>query len=472
MESLIQIINKLQDVFAVVGIEHQVADLPQIVVVGTQSSGKSSVLESLVGKSFLPRGTGIVTRAPLVIQLIKYSENDRKSMLNDNAYDGNITEWAEFLHRPREFYFDFDAVRNEIEYRTTSIAGNNKGITHTQIVLKIYTKLYDLTFVDLPGITKVPVGDQPEDIDEQIMELINSYAKQANSIILAVVTANTDPSTSESLQIAKKLDPKGSRTIAVVTKLDLIDEGTLEDTKDLLCGNRIPVQLGIIGVVNRSQKDINENKTLEETLKSERDFLEKNYPDIYKKHGNKALAHTLQSVLIEHIKKVYPILKKQLEDMKNKLGSKLLTLQTPDNKVSFVIRLLKDISKSYEDIINGSQNNISVNEIVGGSRIAKIIEQKYLKCIDNIEPLQDLSNENIANILLNTSGIKKTSFVNEKGLQKILSRQIKLLIEPSLDCVDLVSNVMLDMFDSIDSHILTTLKRFPQLDKDVCLYFI
>ncbi|KAF0721139.1 dynamin-1-like protein, partial [Aphis craccivora] len=193
MQSLIQIVNKLQDVFSVVG-EEQNVNLPQIVVVGTQSSGKSSVLESIVGRSFLPRGTGVVTRAPLVIQMIRYTEETKKSMLMSNNIenDENITEWVEFLHKENAYFFDFDLVRNEIERRTNFLAGSNKGITNKQILLKIHTNRYDLTFVDLPGITKVAVGDQPADIDEQIQKLIISYVKQSNSIILAVVTANTD----------------------------------------------------------------------------------------------------------------------------------------------------------------------------------------------------------------------------------------------------------------------------------------
>jgi len=476
MESLIRIVNKLQDVFSVFGEQQltdlpQIVNLPQIVVVGTQSSGKSSVLESLVGKSFLPRGTGVVTRAPLVIQMIRYTEETRKSMLKSNNTEDNenITEWVEFLHKPNLFYFDFDMVRSEIECETNNLAGCNKGITNKQIVLRIHTNRYDLTFVDLPGITKVAVGDQPDDIDEQIQKLILSYVKQSNSIILAVVTANTDPSTSESLQIAKKLDPDGIRTIAVVTKLDLIDEGTLQDTKDLLCGQRIPVKLGIIGVVNRSQKDIVENKSMDATLTSETEFLKTNYPDICTKHGNKALARTLQMILISHIKKVYPKLKIELEEMKNKLGKKLLVLHTPDNKISFLIGLLKDISKSYEDTMNGNQNDVSVDQIVGGASIARIIQQKYLKTINAIEPLQDLSNENIAKVLLNTSGTNQSTFVNEKALQKILCRQLKNLIKPSLDCVELVRSEMLNILNSIDVKLLDTLKRYPQLGEDVSL---
>lgn len=76
MEALIPVINKLQDVFNTVGTD--AIQLPQIVVVGTQSSGKSSVIESLVGKSFLPRGIGIVTRRPLILQLYYCPKEDRE----------------------------------------------------------------------------------------------------------------------------------------------------------------------------------------------------------------------------------------------------------------------------------------------------------------------------------------------------------------------------------------------------------
>ncbi|EEC04073.1 dynamin, putative, partial [Ixodes scapularis] len=72
--ALIPVINKLQDVFNTIGAD--ALQLPQIVVVGAQSSGKSSVLESLVGRDFLPRGSGIVTRRPLVLQLVYVSKDD------------------------------------------------------------------------------------------------------------------------------------------------------------------------------------------------------------------------------------------------------------------------------------------------------------------------------------------------------------------------------------------------------------
>lgn len=468
MESLAVIINKIQGIFSILG-DHNVEGLPHIVLVGAQGSGKSSVLENLVGKSFLPRGTGRPTQAPLLVQMIRYS-NEEKEYTISNEKNENITEWVEFLHKPKKLIFDFDLVRDEIESRTNLLVENNKGITTDEIVLKIYNPFFDLTFIDLPGITKVPSGVQSNEVDEQLLtKFISSTAQKSNSIILAVVDATKDPRTSISLKIAEKLDPEGIRSIIVVTKLDLIDEKALQKTTDLLCGRVISEKLGIVGVVNSIQVDVNENKTMVQFFFSEEAFLRKNYPGIHINHGHKNLVITLQSTLIMHIQRVYPKLKEELELMKTKLENKLVAFQTPDNKVSFLMNLFRDISKSYEETVYGNQNNISVDKIIGGASIAKMIEKKYIQTINAIDPLQYLSNKNISIALLNTSGVNRYSFINDKALQKVLSRQIKNLLNPSMDCIDLVRNEMMNIFDSIDVNILVTLARFPQLNEDVSL---
>lgn len=466
MDTLIHTINKLQDVFSVIG--HHDINLPQIVVVGTQTSGKSSVLESLVGKSFLPRGTGIVTRAPLVLQMIRYSNRDREEMVRktDNR---TAMEWAVFLDKPDEIFIDFDAVRDEIERRTDQMAGHNKDITHEQIVLKLYTRLYDLTFVDLPGMTPATNADQPHNIDRQIPEIILHYVKQPNSIILAVVSATADPSTSDSLKIARKMDPYGTRTIAVVTKLDLVDKNTFQVIVNFLCGYKNPLKLGVIGVINRSQEDINRKKSIKETLRMEKEFLKANYPENYNRHGNRALACHLQRILINHIKETYPALKKQLYDLGSRLTNELRVLETPVSKVSFVLELLKDMSGSYCETIRGDRKNISEQFMTGGAKIENILQHDYLTELNNIDPLHDLADEKIATILKNTSATNTSLFVNEKTLHKLISRQIQLLVEPSLTCVDKVYIEMLKIFDTIDQDILEKLTRFPQLNQDVSI---
>lgn len=309
MESLIPIINKLQDVFYTIGSES--IQLPQIIVVGAQSSGKSSVLESIVGRDFLPRGSGIVTRCPLILQLQHVKKDDLSARSEaEGECLGNFTivtltlfsigtvgleEWGKFLHSGNKVYSNFADIRDEIIAETDRIAGPNKGISSQPINLKIFSnRVLDLTLVDLPGITKVPVGEQPHDIEYQIRELVLKFITNSNSIILAVSPANTDFANSESLKLAREVDPNGDRTLAVLTKLDLMDAGT--DAKDVLSGNIIPVKLGIIGCVNRSQQDIINKKNIEDTLKDEISFLQRKYPALANRNGTSYLAKTLNRV--------------------------------------------------------------------------------------------------------------------------------------------------------------------------------
>ena len=133
---------------------------------------------------------------------------------------------AEFLHKKDHRYTDFEQVRAEIEAETDRECGRNKNLSDKPIRLRIFSpKVVDLTLIDLPGLVKNPVGDQPEDIEGQIKSLIAKYIVNPNSIILAVSAANADIATSESIKLARDVDPDGRRTLAVVTKLDLMDAG-------------------------------------------------------------------------------------------------------------------------------------------------------------------------------------------------------------------------------------------------------
>lgn len=147
MDDLIQLTNKLQTVLASIS-SYESLDLPQIVVVGSQSSGKSSVLETIVQRDFLPRGSGIVTRRPLILQLITQRGGTQEE------------EYGEFMHIKDKRFYDFSEIRQEIIRDTERLAGANKGISRTPIHLRIYSpKVLTLTLVDLPGLTKV--GSHP-----------------------------------------------------------------------------------------------------------------------------------------------------------------------------------------------------------------------------------------------------------------------------------------------------------------------
>ncbi len=128
---------------------------------------------------------------------------------------------------------------------------------------------------------------------------MKQYTKQKNSIILAVAPANADIATAVSIREARSADEHRERTILVLTKLDLADD--LGKVKEVLQGEAVPIQLGIVGVINRSQGDIENNRDVEDILEFERDFLEEHFPSIAHYHGTPFLKQRLSRILRTHI---------------------------------------------------------------------------------------------------------------------------------------------------------------------------
>lgn len=233
----------------------------------------------------LPRGSGIVTRRPLVLQLINRPATTRpanEEVLDTTDKEANIDEYGEFLHLPGQKFYDFNKIRDEIVRETEAKIGRNAGISPAPINLRIYSpNVLTLTLVDLPGLTKVPVGDQPRDIERLIRDMVLKQISKPNAIILAVTAANQDLANSDGLKLAREVDPEGQRTIGVLTKVDLMDEGT--DVVDILAGRVIPLRLGYVPVVNRGQRDIENKRAISYALEHEKNFFES-----HKAYRNKA----------------------------------------------------------------------------------------------------------------------------------------------------------------------------------------
>ena len=450
MDKLIPVINKLQDVFNTIG--RDTIQLPQIVVVGTQSTGKSSVLESIIGRDFLPRGVGIVTRRPLLLQLVNVSEETAKGSWG----------WAKFLHQKEKRYDDFDEVCKEIERKTEQEAGGNKGISSDPIRLRIFSPhVLNLTLIDLPGMTHVPVGDQPDDIEEQIREMILLYITNPNSIVLSVHAANTDFATSEALKLSREVDPGGRRTLVVCTKLDLMDSGT--DAHDLLTGKVIPVKLGIIGVVNRSQKDIMDRKSIQAALKDEQVYLQRRYPSIASKNGTQFLSKTLNKLLMQHIRECLPKLRHDITNKLNTYENQLASLGKPiEQKGPALLQAITKFSTNYCEKIDGSSRDIETNQLSGGARICYIFHHTFSEALRAIEPLQGLARTDILHAISNAMGPRPALFVSEIAFELLVKKQIKLLLAPSLQCVELVYEELQRIIQYCLGHI-RDVQRFPAL---------
>ncbi|CAF0975920.1 unnamed protein product [Adineta ricciae] len=463
MDALIPVLNKLQDVFNTVGSEN--IQLPQIVVVGSQSAGKSSVLENIVGRDFLPRGAGIVTRRPLTLQLFYTPPEDKEVQCQNLGVSvPNDDEFAIFAHLKGKVFTDFNEVRQEIEAETDRLGGK-KNISHEPITLKIYSpKVVTLTLIDLPGLTKIPVEDQPADIEKQVRDLIMHYISNPNAIILAITPANVDFSTSEAVKFAKEVDSEGRRTLAVLTKLDLMDRGT--DAYDVLCGRVIPVKLGIIGVVNRSQEDIHKKKPIEEALRYESAFLQKNYPSIASRNGTPFLAKTLNRLLMHHIRDCLPALKTRINQMVSHFQALVNSFGEPiEDKGRLLLQIITKFASSYCATIEGTAKNIEVSELCGGARICYIFHETFARALDSINPLDTLTTFDILTAIRNATGPRPALFVPEVSFELLVKRQIKRLEDPGLRCVELVHEELQRIIQHCGAQ--QEFIRFPRLHEKI-----
>ncbi|KAG6709983.1 hypothetical protein I3843_06G151400 [Carya illinoinensis] len=436
--SVIPIVNKLQDIFAQLGSQSTI-ELPQVAVVGSQSSGKSSVLEALVGRDFLPRGSEICTRRPLVLQLL---QTKRKP-------DGTEEEYGEFLHLPGKRFFDFSEIRREIQAETEREAGGNKGVSDKQIRLKIFSpNVLDITLVDLPGITKVPVGDQPSDIEARIRTMIMSYIRTPSCLILAVTPANSDLANSDALQIAGNADPDGHRTIGIITKLDIMDRGT--DARNLLLGKVIPLRLGYVGVVNRSQEDIMLNRSIKDALVAEEKFFRSRpvYNGLADRCGVPQLAKKLNQILVQHIKTVLPGLKSRISSTLVSVAKEHASYgeitESKAGQGALLLNILSKYSEAFSSMVEGKNEEMSTLELSGGARIHYIFQSIFVKSLEGVDPCEDLTDDDVRISIQNATGTRSALFAPEVPFEVLVRRQIARLLDPSLQCARQANGVVSD----------------------------
>jgi len=449
MKDVIHTINKLHDVFTSTGISLGL-ELPQIAVIGGQSAGKSSVLECFVGKDFLPRGNGIVTRRPLVLQL----------------YHNPSEEYAEFLHSQKKFV-DFEEVRQEIVEETDRETGSNKGISRKPINLRIYSPhVLNLTLVDLPGLTKVAVGDQPEDIEYQIREMLMEYITHENTIILAVSPANQDLANSDALKLARLVDKGGHRTIGVITKLDLMDEGT--DARDIFENKLLPLKKGYIGVVNRSQKDIDNNKDIKAALVAERTyFLNSPYKSMVNRMGTKYLQQVLNQELRTHIKSKIPEIRSDLQTKGKEVEEALKNLGYTENREldngKIIYKLLSKFVEDVDNSIQGGNSDVDVHEVKGGAIINRSFYHQFNEYFDNALDSAETCEKEIGLAISNLHGIRNPLFIPERAFDKIVQSLLDQYRGPMVQCVHHVREIL----DEVLEDSLTMLTKYPQMREEV-----
>ncbi|CAL5195339.1 unnamed protein product [Lathyrus oleraceus] len=459
MESLIGLVNRIQQACTKLG-DYGGSDnntfsslweaLPSVAVVGGQSSGKSSVLESIVGRDFLPRGSGIVTRRPLVLQLHKVDDGER--------------EYAEFLHRQGRKITDFAVVRQEIQDETDRVTGKTKQISPIPIHLSIYSpKVVNLTLIDLPGLTKVAVDGQPESTVEDIETMVRSYVEKPNCIILAISPANQDIATSDAIKLSREVDPTGERTFGVLTKLDLMDKGT--NALDVLEGRSYRLQHPWVGIVNRSQADINKNVDMIIARRKEVEYFETSpdYGHLASKMGSvylaKLLSQHLESVIRARIPSITSLINKSIEELESEMdhlgrpiavdaGAQLYT----------ILELCRKFERVFKEHLDGGRP--------GGDRIYNVFDNQLPAALRKLPIDKHLSLQNVKRVVSEADGYQPHLIAPEQGYRRLIEGALSYFRGPAEASVDAVHFVLKELVRKSIGE-TEELRRFPTLQAEL-----
>ncbi|PKA56091.1 Dynamin-related protein 1C [Apostasia shenzhenica] len=459
MEGLIGLVNRIQRACTALGDHGGEGSslweaLPSVAVVGgqleSQSSGKSSVLESIVGRDFLPRGSGIVTRRPLVLQLQKIE-------------DGKA-EYGEFLHAPRKRFNDFAAIRKEIQDETDRITGKTKHISNIPIHLSVYSPhVVNLTLIDLPGLTKVAVEGQPDSIVQDIENMVRSYVEKPSCIILAISPANQDIATSDAIKLAREVDPTGERTFGVLTKLDLMDQGT--NALDVLEGRSYRLQHPWVGIVNRSQADINKNVDMINARRKEQEYFSTSpdYGHLASTMGSEYLAKLLSKHLETVIRQRIPSIIAMINKTINELETELNRIGRPIGsdtgaQLYTILEMCRAFDRIFKEHLDGGRP--------GGDRIYGVFDNQLPAALKKLPFDKHLSTNNVRKIVSEADGYQPHLIAPEQGYRRLIDGALHLFKGPAEASVDAVHLILKELVRKSIGE-TEELKRFPTLQSDI-----
>ncbi|NXE93086.1 MX protein, partial [Menura novaehollandiae] len=423
----------LIDSLRALGIEKDLS-LPAIAVIGDQSSGKSSVLEALSGVA-LPRGNGIVTRCPLELKL--------KRLPHTQAWQGKI--------RYRNVALELrnaSEVDRAIRQAQDVVAGPGGAISGELISLEIRSPdVPDLTLIDLPGIARVAMGDQPKDIGDQIKMLLKRIIGCKETLNLVVVPCNVDIATTEALKMAQEVDPSGERTLGILTKPDLLDRGTEESVIKILQNRVIPLKKGYMIVKCRGQQDIHNKLTLAAAIQQEKNFFESHkHFRILMEEGKATVPHLAEKLtneLVKHIIKTLPTLESQIRETLHKTLQDLQkynrgTPRTESEKLFFLTDLIKLFNQDISQTMRGEEQLFG-DEVRLFTKIRKEFRMWGVILLECAARANKTVPSKVWKYEDRYRGQEFPGFSNYRTFEDIIKEQIRELEEPA---IMILNNVM------------------------------
>ncbi|KAJ3260236.1 hypothetical protein HDU77_001469 [Chytriomyces hyalinus] len=331
--------------------------LPQIAVMGDTSSGKSSLLSAISGIEF-PSSDLLTTRCPT--QLILTEATTFSGSVRLVRFGSDLSEKAKALGSA-------DDIASEIQALTLQIQEEGQQISDDAIVITVSGPQFpNLTLTDLPGIIRTVGDGEDKSMIKRVRELVNRYLVQERTVILAVVPANVDMHNSEILQAAENADPSGDRTIAIITKPDLIDAGAEQAVLDLLYNRKKKLKYGYHTVKCRGQKDLNEGKSIKEGLQAEHKFFGAHevWKEVDRKYvGIPRLTDKLVGILKNIISSSLPLVMKEInarwKDCEHNLTKLGAAVDSNSDRRAFYSKFTESVNQLISNAMKGYYSSSS-----------------------------------------------------------------------------------------------------------------
>ncbi|KAI2626189.1 interferon-induced GTP-binding protein Mx2 [Xylaria nigripes] len=347
--------------------------LPQLVVVGDQSSGKSSVLENLTGFAF-PRDAELCTRyATQITCRREITESISVTIIaSPDSTSDERGRLKKFHHSVSELSSEnlaeiFKDANKAMGISTPSNRFSSDGTPlpafseHMLKIEKLGPKEEHFTVIDVPGIFRRETEGLTTESDITLVRnMVMKYMRDSRTIILAIIPSNVDPATQEILKLAKQVDLNMSRTMAVLTKPDLaIEQTTQRIAIDHVIGTRGDLTLGYYIVKNRGPDPVDANKTLEEGQQDERVFFSRApWSELAAtgKAGIGCLKRRVRELLTDLIKKEFPKLKSEVTKKLHSIRERHDDLGTPRNDQHAQRAYLNGMSEAFQSIARDALN--------------------------------------------------------------------------------------------------------------------
>lgn len=354
-------------------------NFPSIVVTGPQSSGKSSVLEAICGKSILPKKMGMATLKPIHLTTIR-DQHQRKFQISD-----------------RDIHSEKDAL-DELERL-------NANPSITKINVRIHAPdVYNSFLVDLPGLFYV-TDEKTADLPKQVKKMNVEYISDANNIPVVVLAAPTDPATNQALQLVNK-HSRSKDAFGIITKVDLTRNQSNDLLLDMLHGKKYPLGYGYVAVVLRNTDEIDRHVSIEEKIKDEAMFFERHPHFPHSLCGTMQMRRKISTIQLDRIKSALPELltniDREIESLKTSSSFLTNLLMEGNNVLSMRLKLL------IEKLVGSSLERAEFEAELKNEFIDAIFHHIGNRYINN-------NNNNETDSANNNNGEKKGKEKEKKG---------------------------------------------------------